>query len=291
MNAAPRTNPHRMFRITYANVEKDEAPKLYRSRDGMAFDELAAALAPDHAYATTIFFYPHDGRPLADFPALAPSDLLVLATRPPLDDPEGRDDPKRFGPRKIILRNDSELERCLFKAARKFIKYGTRKRIQLTGQAKKLLRPEFRRTMGYIEFYENRGMGHEYFGAQIQRHFIGPGHEPVKPEDSRPSTVGFLIRENLIPGADCDLILSFGLDGYSTLIWNRIVRMRHPEWLQNRGFLMAELVFKKPVPEKPLTPEFADDPDLIEVRLLTHFSAPRAHAPTRPARSSPPATD
>ena len=38
---------------------------------------------------------------------------------------------------------------------------------------------------------------------------------------------------------------------------------------------MAELVFKKPVPEKAITPEFADDPEMVEVRLLTkHPMAP-----------------
>lgn len=259
-----------MFRITYANVEKDEAPKIYRDRDGMAFCELNAALAPHgYAYATTIYFYPHDRHRLADFPPFHPTDLIVLSTRPPLDDPEGRNDPKVLGPRKIILRNDSVLEKHVFKAVRKFIKYGTRKRIQLTARARKLLRPEFRHNMSYLEFYENRGTGHEYFGAQIQWHFIGPGHEPMRPKEPRPSTVGFLIRTAHMPGTNCDLLVSFGMDGYSTLIWNRILRTRHPEWLLNGEFVMAELIFKQPVPDKPLTPEFADDPDLVEVRVLT----------------------
>jgi len=32
---------------------------------------------------------------------------------------------------------------------------------------------------------------------------------------------------------------------------------------------MAELIFKQPIPRRPLTPEFATDPTCIEVKLLT----------------------
>jgi hypothetical protein len=32
---------------------------------------------------------------------------------------------------------------------------------------------------------------------------------------------------------------------------------------------MAEVVFKKPIPRGPLTPEFATDPAYVEVKLLT----------------------
>jgi len=32
---------------------------------------------------------------------------------------------------------------------------------------------------------------------------------------------------------------------------------------------MAEIIFKQPIPDKPLTPEFVDDGAKVEVRLLT----------------------
>jgi hypothetical protein len=59
------------------------------------------------------------------------------------------------------------------------------------------------------------------------------------------------------------------MDGYSTLIWNRIVRLKYPQLLTKPGFVMAELIFKKPIPRRPLTPEFATDPAYLEVKLLT----------------------
>lgn len=267
--------PHarRMFRLTYANVEKDEPPKLHRCRDGIAFDELGAALSTHgFSYATTLYFYPHARSAFTDFPRLNPADLIVLATRPPLDDPEGRDDPARFGPRKIILRNGGELEQGVFDAVRRYIKFGTRKKIQLTPEAIETLRPEHRPRMSYLEFYENRGRGH--FAAQIQQHLVGPGHAPVKPAAAHPSTIGYLIRTEQMPGAKCGLVVSFGMDGFSTLVWNRILRTRHPEWLHTPGFRMAELIFKRALPERALTPEFADDASLIDVRLLTSAPLP-----------------
>ncbi|MEI6781721.1 MAG: hypothetical protein WCQ21_12470 [Verrucomicrobiota bacterium] len=66
------------------------------------------------------------------------------------------------------------------------------------------------------------------------------------------------------------------MDGYSTLIWNRIVRMKYPHLLTKPGFVMAELTFKEPIPRRPLTPEFADHPSHIQVKLLT-----RTHPPLR----------
>ena len=35
------------------------------------------------------------------------------------------------------------------------------------------------------------------------------------------------------------------------------------------GFVMAEFIFKKPIPERPITPEFADDKENVEVKILT----------------------
>jgi hypothetical protein len=66
-----------------------------------------------------------------------------------------------------------------------------------------------------------------------------------------------------------DLLASFGMDGYSTLIWNRLVRLRYPDLLTKPGFVMAEIIFKQPIPARPLTPEFATDPAYIDVHLLT----------------------
>jgi len=91
----------------------------------------------------------------------------------------------------------------------------------------------------------------------------------VRPNTKHPYTAAYFLRVNSVPGLNCDLIASFGMDGYCTLIWNRIIRTRYPDWLASPRFVMASLTFKKPIPPKPITPDFADNEDHIEVRLLT----------------------
>jgi hypothetical protein len=107
--------------------------------------------------------------------------------------------------------------------------------------------------------------------AHIRRHTVSG----QKPKGKYPSTVAFIVHVNSLPGVDktpglpCGLLACFGMDGYSTLIWNRIVRVKYPHLLTNPGFVMAQLIFQKAIPNRPLTSEFATDPAHIEVNLLT----------------------
>jgi hypothetical protein len=59
------------------------------------------------------------------------------------------------------------------------------------------------------------------------------------------------------------------MDGYTTLLWNRIVRIRYAHLLKEPGFVMAELLLEDDIPARPLTPAFADDERKITVHLLT----------------------
>ena len=107
--------------------------------------------------------------------------------------------------------------------------------------------------------------------AHIQKHLA----LPKKEQRGTNSTVAFLFRADSLPGVDgtpglpCALLASFGMDGYSTLIWNTIVRLKYPHLVTQPGFVMAELIFKQPIPDSPLTPEFAADPAFLEVNILT----------------------
>jgi hypothetical protein len=60
------------------------------------------------------------------------------------------------------------------------------------------------------------------------------------------------------------------MDGYGTLIWNRIVRKRLSHLLATPRFVMAKLVFNQPIPERPITPEFADDERNVAVEILAN---------------------
>jgi hypothetical protein len=249
--------PGRYFRLTYSNVPPDEEPKLFKGRDGVAFCELAAVLSGmGYGFGTTIYLYPDDERPLSAFPAFRPSDLLVLPTRPPLHDKIGIIPPRR----KIIHAAKTELESVLFKVLARYFEFCTRKRVKLSKYGADRIRVQDAQNWEHVEVYE-------YCGAEIQRFYVGP--EPVRPEVKHKSTIAFFVRVNRVPGLNCDFVASFGMDGYGTLIWNRFLRYSHPEWLAKPGFVMAELIFKRPIPDKPLTPGFVDDDANVEVRLLT----------------------
>jgi hypothetical protein len=247
----------RVYRLTYSNSRLDDDPKLFQCRDAMAYSELNAALVTlGYEYATAVHLYPEDERRLNEFPAFKPADMIVLTTRPPLHDQVGIIPQHR----KVIRAAKTELETVLFGVLAQHLEFCSRKHVELTKHAVGCLRVEQPAKWGHVEFYE-------YSGAEIQKFFIGP--EPLKPPVDRHSSVAFFLRANQIPTIGCDFVASFGMDGYGTLIWNRIIRQRYPEWLASPRFVMAELIYKKPLPPKPISPEFVDDGEHVEVRLLT----------------------
>ena len=254
------------FHLTYSNAGPDDVHKLFQGRDGAAFNELAATLPPlGYQYGTTIHFYPSDKRPLKEFPELRAEDLLVLTTRPPLTDREAL-----FKPRRIILISENDLEKLIFKQLFQHISYCTRKHINLTPAAQDRLIGDVNKWKS-LEFYEHSGPTHPLGVSVIKKH-LGL---PKKMQGGANSTVAFLFRADSLPGVEgtpglpCALLASFGMDGYSTLIWNSIVRRRYPHLVAKPGFVMAELIFKQPIPDSPLTPEFAADPAFVKVKILT----------------------
>jgi hypothetical protein len=258
--------PSRYFHLTYSSAGPDDVHKLFQGRDGAAFDELAATLPPlGYRYGTTIHFYPNDKRPLEEFPELCANDLLVLTTRPPLTDREALSPPRR-----IVLSSENDLEKLIFKQLFQHISYCTRKNIKLTPAAQERLISDVTKWKS-LEFFEHSGPTHPLGLAHIQKHLA----LPKKEQRGTNSTVAFLFRADSLPGVDgtpglpCALLASFGMDGYSTLIWNTIVRLKYPHLVTKPGFVMAELIFKQPIPDSPLTPEFAADPAFFEVKILT----------------------
>jgi len=261
--SAPATCQPRYFRITYSNTGPEDEPKLFQGRDGLAFNELTAPLpALGYEFGTTIHFYPDDERRLADFPAFRAEDLLILTTRPPLTDRESA-----IPPRKIIRNSRNDLEKLIFKQLFGWFCYCTRKHVKLTAHALKHLPPDAAKWES-LEFFEHSGGSHPYGEAHILKHVTTAQRPKVQ------STVAFLVRVNGLsgvydtPAIPCGLLASFGMDGYSTLIWNHLVRLRYPQWLVTPSFVMAELIFKKPIPRRPITIDFASDPAYIEVRIL-----------------------
>ena len=265
MSELTKPTPGRVFRLTYSNARPDDEPQLYKDRDSLAFCELNAALLEQgYRYGTTIYLYPDDERKLAEFPRFEPSDILVMTTRPPLHDQDGFIPPRR----KVIRRARTELEVVLFEELAKYFGYLTRKHMELTDHAFRSLQTEDRRMWQHVELYEYLIPGKTHSASEVQKHYVGP--ETVSPGPSRHSAVAFFVGLNPVPRINCAFVASFGMDALGTLIWNRLIRTRFADWLASPRFVMAELVYKKTVVGiRPITPEFIDDGDFVDVRMLT----------------------
>ena len=175
--------PGRYFHLTYSNAAPDDVHKLFKVRDGVALNELAAALAPlGYQYGTTIHFYPNDERALKEFPALHANDLLVLTTRPPLTDREAFSKP-----RKIILSSENDLEKLIFNQLFQHISYCTRKHINLTQEAQDRLTADASKWKS-LEFYENSGATHPLGVAIIKKHLALPKKSSAAPTPPSPSS-------------------------------------------------------------------------------------------------------
>ena len=83
------------------------------------------------------------------------------------------------------------------------------------------------------------------------------------PEDSE-NAIGFFLRTPSIPVYGCGLLACFGMGGWETLIWNRIVRTRYSDWVRRPLFVVGQFDLKG-LPENPPTLTFADK---IKVEIL-----------------------
>jgi hypothetical protein len=261
---ASPSNPGHVHRLTYANVGPDDEAALFKDRDALAYCEILAALNDiGFKYGTTVYLYPDDDKKLTEFPAFQPSDILVMTTRPPLMDKGHEASPLR----KIIPPSNSELEAVLFDELFKYFKWCTRRHVELTDHGAGCLRAEERQKWQKVKLYEYFIAESTFSAAEVQKHYVGPAEVP--PEPTHHSSIAFFLRANRLPGINCDFVASFGMNAYSTLIWNRMIRTRFTEWLASPRFMVAELIYKSPLPPRPLTPEFNDNGDYVDIHLLT----------------------
>lgn len=198
-------------------------------RDGAAFGELSAALvSAGFEYGGLLFNYPKAAMPdgvegTYDFTSVGPTDLIVITTRPPME--------KGETPRiKRLFRSHSELEDAVFKEFEKVFEACSRSYVKMRRD--------------YIDLGD--GMLAE---MEFRQHTTGQLTKSKRETYQRMKAVveppirgiGFLLQVPHLERFECGLLVSFGMGGLETLIWNRIIRTRHPQWLQTHHFVMAEM--------------------------------------------------
>jgi hypothetical protein len=231
-------------RFAYSTpVRPGDIAKPSKIRDGGAFSEITAPLGKlGYEYGTILFNSPFD--PKKDkklghehFKFIKPDDLIVLTTRPPLDD-------QNHGDKKRVDESSTHLEEQVFAEFRKYLAICARSHVQLTPA----VGANFERFD--LKFYQHKNARLKSFRRHRESRSI------KIPEDSE-FAIGFFLRTASIPVYGCGLLACFGMGGWETLIWNRIVRTRFPDWVSRPSFVIAQFDMKG-LPDHPPTLAFAD---------------------------------
>ena len=241
--------------------EKTKHLQLHRVRDGAAFQELATiAFNTGYSYGDLLFNIPGN-KSLKDSERdweglLRPNDLLIMPTRPPLDDPRDRT-------RSRLFRSGSWLEKTVMHEleTRCFGKC-SRKRVTLARPLQEQLPPQYE-GLGEIDFFQ-----YEWPAYQT---LLGDRKNPRR--SSEGPTAGYLVFLKSIWKDGPDLLAAFGMSGTATLIWANLLRtqwestVRQVLGRKDSAIIVAELN-RKPtattghpsvVPSYPRSMEFTND--------------------------------
>ena len=231
-------------------LRSGEEPNISKIRDGAAFGEITAPLRNlGYEYGHIIFNPPGNHRKRSElgenvFRFIKPEDLIVLTTRPPLDD-------SRHGDKRLVRRSGTHLEEQIFAECRTFLAVCARTHVQLT----RMVGANF--DQGDLVFHSYKSARLKYFkGLEEFRPRMVPKESDI--------AIGFFLRTKAIPEYGCGLLASFGMGGRETLIWNRIVRTRFPDWVNRCAFIVAEMDLAG-IPPNPVTLDFADQ---IRAKIL-----------------------
>lgn len=171
-----------------------------------------------------------DAREAAELPG--PDDILLLSTRPPLDDRE-------TGDRFPIARSYTLHERLLFAAdgpLRKWFVRCARSEIILSHDAA-AISPEIR---------ERQRMWFRQHGGPYYQSYSAPRGRWIYPGKTDRRTAAFLIcAEEAWPGGP-KLLAAFGMGGTATLVWAYLLAKRFSDLLLTTPFAMVELEGKYP---------------------------------------------
>jgi hypothetical protein len=240
----PSTAMKHFYRFTYSNMPHSaERASLFQVRDGMAFMELTAPLPRlDWTFGTTIHNYQDQRLPAEHFAFLQPDDIVVMATRPPLND--------RNEDRRKIRRSDNHLEQMIFKQLKYFFDHITRYNVSLSKEMANMLSPKEAHT-AELEFHANSD------GIVTEARAHGSRHRhPIK--GAREWCFGYFLHCGPLEHYGSNLMVSFAVSGNENLLFNRLIRTRYSEWLREPVFAFVRFARPLELEKDHLTVTFAD---------------------------------
>jgi hypothetical protein len=257
-------SPKRIFRMAYhTSLSKNSRFRIHQLRDGDAFSELSAVLySRGYEYGGLLLNLPSE-KPLephpVDISSLTSSDLVLLNTRPPIDDIEEED-------KHLVRQSFTNFEAVIFNAVKpKYFEWCARSHIILSETLARQLPTGFRDRANML-FHQSRD------GSYIKHGEYASGSWRP-PADQRLTAVFFIQIPALWEGGP-GLLAAFGMAGIETLAWNYLLRTRflrrgrqaaeESDWLDSYSFLMAEVLPKK-VPRKPTNLSFAEEWEVVPI--------------------------
>ncbi len=262
--------PKRLLRFAYC-AEEGVAKRPegvwrllpHQLRDGDAFIELSPVLySSGYSYGGLLLNFPSrmpGGAIEFDLTSLKSSDLLLLTTRPPIDDDPEED--QRF-----IDRGSTPLEQEILRHLRHgCFKQCSREVLALQPHLARQLPREYA-NRARIEFSKN--VRPSYPGATYKR--LSRRHGSQRPSDMQQRTAVYLLSTQQVWRGGPGLLTAFGMSGIETLAWAYLLRTKFAKLLSAPRFVMAEILIRA-VPPKPNDLSFADD---WEVTILLDVPPP-----------------
>jgi hypothetical protein len=262
-------NPFKFYRFGYYTPGQDERRLLHQLRDGDASLELSEVLRDKgYRYGGLILNYPVEDRTyfpkdsiprrIVDDSFLKPGDLILLTTRPPLDD--------RFDPAKSYFnRSYTTLEDKVFVALRKYFQHCSRIQVFLSDYVVGKY-PQVRERCN-IQFRQNQTQNLKQNLKNNLKQNLGAAYDSInrhKPPSSNRTALYMVFIESAWENGP-RLLCAFGMGGPETLIWTHLLRTRFPDLVASQEFIMAE------VEEQPIRPgcDSLSEVDKWEVEILT----------------------
>lgn len=224
---------------------------LHKMRDAGSFG-MASNVLGSLGYVPGPILFNFPGQPAeANFEWIGPDDLILITTRPPLNDKEEKH-------KKPVDRSGTALEERVFRSLRGFLSYCSRSKIEVCQAAETRLCAAGRAEWASADFRVNADAS------------VITGDQPI----SACRTLGYLIASTQTwPGGPRILAL-FSVGGTESLVWSYLLCTRHRELLrgmvesQADGFLVGEFTFKLEVGSVPESLQFADNCSMELVRCL-----------------------
>lgn len=243
----------RVFRFSYLCDQRADRPLAqHKLRDADAYCEIAAVLwEKKFRNGGLLINFPKEAYPedktIEETRFLSSTDLLVLTTRPPLDD-------KPFKHRRFVTPSGTKFEQTkLFPVLRRYLRHCSRVEVTLSEELASSL------TDGYVnraslEFYQSAEAGYKSCGS-YDKHPTG-----CEPRDEK-ATATYLLHTPPLWKGGPRLLTAFGMSGTMGLVWAYTLRTRFPEFVDDKPrFVMAEIVPSTPIPPPAqMTLGFADD--------------------------------